>query len=138
MEDPRTDIQQHLKQMISAARQKQMQRKMSHIMKPEYKPMTYIEIPNKEWYYSAETDKIYEFKEGLFYAHSRLPGPELKYTTTSIQKKPPSDSRVIEVNEDKEAITWITEKSTDIPAWTKVTDPAKMEEWLLRRNKKHL
>ena len=42
LENPNKDIQQHLKQMISAARQKQMQRKLSHIMKPEYKPITCI------------------------------------------------------------------------------------------------
>ena len=105
MEDPSTEIQQQLKQLISAAKEKKMQRKLSHIIEPEYKPMTYIEIPNKEWYHSAETDKIYEF--------------DVKYTTTSIQKKTTLDSRVIKVNEDKEAIIWITEKPSDIPTWTK-------------------
>ena len=54
LEDPRTEIQQHLKQMISAAKQKQMQRKLSHIIKPEYNPIAHIEIPNEEWYHSAE------------------------------------------------------------------------------------
>ena len=54
LEDPREEIQQHLRQMISAAKQKQMQRKLSHIIKPEYKTMTHIEIPNEEWYHSAE------------------------------------------------------------------------------------
>ena len=58
MENPNTEVQQHLKQMISTAKQKQMQRKLSHIMKPEYKPMTYIEIPNKEWYHSANRQNI--------------------------------------------------------------------------------
>ena len=58
LEDSNTEAQQHLKEMISATKLKQIQRKLSHIMKPEYRPMTYIEIPNEEWYHSAETDKI--------------------------------------------------------------------------------
>ena len=115
-----------------------MQRKLSHIMKPEYKSMTYIEVPKEEWYHGAETDEIYKFDKGLFYAHSRLPGLELKYNTTSIQKKPPSDSRVIEVDEDAEAITCIIENPTNVPTWMKVTEPAEIERWLMQRNKKHL
>ena len=66
LENPKGTFDSFLKQMISAAKQMQLNRKLKRILKPEYRPLTYIEVPDKKWFHSAEDDEIYSFEEGLF------------------------------------------------------------------------
>ena len=87
---------------------------------------------------SAEDDEIYKFVDGLFFAHARQVCQELWYSTTSIQKKLPSDSLAIEVREEATGIVRLTKNPTASATWTKITDWAEQEAWLIRRNKKHL
>ena len=119
MEDPIGSFESVLKQMINAAKTLQMNRKLKRILKPEYRPITYIEIPNEKWYHSAEDDEIYEFDDGLFYAHTRQDCQELQYSNASIQKKLPSYALVIKVREEATGIIRLTENRQQVHDWTK-------------------
>ena len=58
--------------MTNAAKSLQMNQKLRPILKPEFRPITYIEILNETWYHSAKDNEVYKFEDGLFYAHTMM------------------------------------------------------------------
>ena len=57
--DPNKEWQQILDQMIAAAKQKGVQRKLTSIFKPERSSLSDIEIPTDQWYYDSKSDELY-------------------------------------------------------------------------------
>ena len=56
LDQPDKEWEQLLKQMIHAARQRSIQRKVSSIMNPPHAKLDYIEVPNEQWYYSPRNN----------------------------------------------------------------------------------
>ena len=115
-----------------------MQRKITGMLKKSYPLLDYIEIPNKKWYYSKKEDKLHKFDEGLFRAHPKLDTNETNmYNKASSLKVLPTDAKVVRVEQVNNAIKCLNPDSTEDPTWTQITNKEEMEDWLLRRNKKH-
>ena len=98
--------------------------------------MDYIEVPNEIWYLDKKGDELYEFDNGIFVAHSKF--EENLYETYGTIKVPPKDVVVVEVEISDDVIHVKNPESIQQWTWTKVTKPDEMEEWLMRRNKRHL
>ncbi|KAL7549686.1 hypothetical protein ACHAWF_012949 [Thalassiosira exigua] len=131
VDDPLKSHEDCIKQMANAARQRQMQRKMSNAMKPLRGSLDYILVPRERWFHSKSTDEIYEFDEGLFRARQRAEN-DLKYHQFSSLKTPPNDIKTIEVNPSGNNIIRLTTRPTDDPHWDRVSDPKEIEQWLAR------
>lgn len=99
IDKPDSDWEQILKKMISAARQRSVQRKLTTIMKGSRTGLDYIELPNDQWQYSATKDELYEFDEGLFKAHLRL--PDGTFRLASILKVPYKDAVGVQIRQGK-------------------------------------
>ena len=138
LDKPDKDREQVLKEMIAAARQKSTQRKLTAIMKPPHNPLDYIEIPGDSWYYSAVTNELYAFGEGLFKAHPRRDDIGYQFHRQGIFKVPPNDSVAVAVEESQHGLQIINEPGQwTQPVWSQVTRAEEVEEWLCRRNKRH-
>ena len=96
----------------------------------------YIEVPDNEWCFDHQTNELFRFKEGLFYAHVCIDRADRSFTRKCILNKLP-DSAVI-ATVDSNTDSHQLKQSHGIQTWTKITDKEALESWLLRRNKKHL
>jgi hypothetical protein len=47
--------------MIATARQKETNKRLNTIFKPEWASLDYIEVPNEIWFLSENEDELYEF-----------------------------------------------------------------------------
>ncbi|KAL7549105.1 hypothetical protein ACHAWF_014298, partial [Thalassiosira exigua] len=138
-DDPHgTDWKTILARMISAAKQKIMQKRITRIFKPAHVPLDYIQIPVGKWFYDRANDEVYEFDQGLFRAHPRLRGgADLTYSKAYSLKTMPDNVKVIEISEHDDMIQCLTTRPTEAPQWQNVTDSKEIEKWLARRNKRH-
>ena len=59
------------------------------------------------------------------------------YNKASSLKVLPSDAKTVRVEWTNNAIKCVNLNSAEEPTWTQITNKEEMEEWLLRRNKKH-
>jgi hypothetical protein len=134
---PGSDWQKVLKQMIANARQAATNKRLGAIFKPEWASLDYIEVPNEIWFLSESGDELYEFDNGIFIAHP--PIDERVYEPIGVCKILPPNTTVVQVEVTKEAI-YVAETCEEPtgPSWRTVDDPAEMQEWLRRRNKRHL
>ena len=134
---PGSDWQKVLKHMIAVARQKETNKRLSAIFKPEWASLDYIEVPNEVWFLSEDGEELYEFDDGIFVAHQ--PIDERVYESTGVCKVLPPNTRVVQVEVSRDAI-YVAETTDDPigPSWRQIDDPAEMQEWLRRRNKRHL
>ncbi|KAL3802447.1 hypothetical protein ACHAWO_004749 [Cyclotella atomus] len=134
---PGSDWQKVLKQMIATARQKETNKRLSAIFKPEWASLDYIEVPNEIWFLSENEDELYEFDNGIFIAHQ--PIEERCYEPIGVCKVLPPNTKVVQVEVTQDAI-YVAETTGEPigPSWRTVDDPAEMQEWLRRRNKRHL
>ena len=122
--------------MIEVARLKQLHLKLTGIVRGGRSGLDYIEVQDNEWYFDHQTNELFRFKEGLFYAHVCIDRADRSFATKGIIKKLP-DSAVI-ASVDSNAEMHQLKQSHGIQTWTKVTNKEALESWLLRRNKKHL
>ncbi len=135
LDKPDRDWQAILKQMIRAARQRSIQQKLSFVFRPTYSKLDYVEVPSDEWYYSARTNEIYHFDNGLFRAHSEI--EDEYFHPSSTLKVLPDDAVVITVSILDDSIEMLPLLVERRPTWKKVTKPEEMEDWFFRRNKAH-
>eukprot|EP01082_Thalassiosira_pseudonana_P016004 g13600.t1 g13600 contig9:10029-12311(+) len=122
-DDPSSDWQQILKRLVTATKTKALHRKLSAVLKPERVGMDHIEVPQEGWYYSTSLDELYEFDNGIFRAHTRVDGDL---------------AMVAEITHENGGIRMSQPSPTMPPTWRKITNMEEMEQWLLRRNKRHL
>ena len=85
IDKPDSDWESILKQMISNARQRSNQQKLTSIMKPARSGLDCIMIPNESWYYSVNTNALFSFKEGLFLAHPQQDDVGYCFNTVRLQ-----------------------------------------------------
>ena len=74
-----SDWEATLKSIIKAAEVKQLNARLTGIMSSEKTGLDYIEVPNSTWFYSPRTNKIFEFKKGMFTAHAKVTGQDNKF-----------------------------------------------------------
>eukprot|EP00956_Cyclotella_meneghiniana_P035927 scaffold119601_cov26-Cyclotella_meneghiniana.AAC.1 len=106
------------------------------ILKREWSALDYIEVPKEIWYLDKNGDELYKFDNGIFIAHSSF--EENLYEKYGSIKVPPKDVLVVKVETSDDMIHVKNPESIQQWTWTKVTKPEEMEDWLMRRNKRHL
>ena len=127
------------KQMIHAAHDRQMNRKLSGLFRRPHTPLDHILTPSGEWYYDPSADELYHFTDGLFRAHPRRGDrANMSFSTDSGLKTPPDDLRSVDVEILENELRCLTQQPTTPIAWETVTDPVEIESWLAKRNKCHL
>ena len=115
---------------------KQMNLKLTGIVRESRSGLDYIEVPDNEWYFDRLTNELFRFKDGLFYSHVCIDRAKGSFTTKGIIKKLPDSAVTAEVTPGVESHQ--LKQSHGAQTWTKITDKEALETWLLRRNKKHL
>lgn len=94
---PDTEWEKILAQIIAATKARQVNLKLSGMMKGEQAALDYIEVPNEKWYYNEETKELYEFNDGLFCAHPCIDKTKQYVSTSSVLKKLPDEAKVVDV-----------------------------------------
>ena len=115
--------------MIEAARMKQLHLKLTGILRGNRSGLDYIEVPDNEWYFDHQTNELFRFKEGLFYAHVCIDCAEGTFTMKGIIKKLPDSAVIAEVTSTTE--THQLRQSRGAQTWTKITDRDALESWLV-------
>jgi hypothetical protein len=123
--------------MIAAARTTSMFKRLRAILKPEWSALDYIEVPTKTWYLTKDKEELYEFCEGIFLSHGGGGDDDL-FEEDSTEKVPPDMIYAVEVQIMGDMIFVKNPDSIELIQWSKVTKPEEIENWLLRRNKRHL
>jgi hypothetical protein len=132
-----TEAAKELKSMIAAARTTSMFKRLRAILKPEWSALDYIEVPTKTWYLTKDKEELYEFCEGIFLSHGGGGDDDL-FEEDSTEKVPPDMIYAVEVQIMGDMIFVKNPDSIELIQWSKVTKPEEIENWLLRRNKRHL
>lgn len=136
IDEPLKDWKQILEQMISAAKQKGMQRKLTGIFKPDRSSLRDIEVPADNWYFDSKSNELFEFDKGLFRAHPNKDTQNVFHKASTLKVLPPN-AKVVTVEITVDSIINLQPESTVLPTWTRVENTADMESWLRQRNKKH-
>ncbi|EED86814.1 predicted protein [Thalassiosira pseudonana CCMP1335] len=102
----------------------------------QWSPALVTAVPQEGWYYSTSLDELYEFDNGIFWAHTRV--DDGHFAPHAVSKVLPADATVAEIIRENDGIRMSQPSSTMPPTWRKITNVEEMEQWLLRRNKRHL
>ena len=123
--------------MVTAARCKTMNKRLSAIFRPEWSTLDFIEIPNEKWFLSEDKNELYEFDDGIFVAHPKI--EDNVFHTWGTKKVLPANTIVVDVETEEDSIFVITEspETAPPPTWRTIDEAKEMDEWLLRRNKRH-
>jgi hypothetical protein len=135
---PGSDWEKILKKMISCSRSKAQNKRLTAIFRPEWSSLDYIKIPNEKWFPTEDGDELYEFDNGIFIAHPQM--EEGVYDTFGVIKILPDNAFVTEVEQTNTAI-YVSDPTSVIkapPSWSTIDDTTEMQEWLTKRNKRHL
>ena len=122
--------------MVDTAKMKQLNMKLSGVFKSGRSGLDYIEVPDDTWFHDQDSDEVFEFKDGLFCAHSHIQASTNEYRLEYVLKKLPKKSTVATVGAGDGHLKLLSAEG--VPAWTRITDTPAIESWLLRGNKKHL
>eukprot|EP01082_Thalassiosira_pseudonana_P014896 g13554.t1 g13554 contig8:946492-947667(+) len=133
---PGEDWKLILRRLVTATKSKALHRKLTAILTPERTNLDHVDVPLEQWYYSPSQDEVYEFDNGIFRAHTRI--AEDLFATHAVSKILPADATVVETAVGNEGVRMLTPSLSSAPRWKKITKASEMEDWLLRRNKRHL
>ena len=122
--------------MVDAAKMKQLNMKLSGVFKCGRSGLDYIEVPDNTWFHDQDSDEVFEFKDGLFCAHSHIQASTNEYRLEYVLKKLPKKATVATVSVGDGCLKLIN--AGGVPAWTRITDTSAIESWLLRQNEKLL
>jgi hypothetical protein len=104
LDNPDSDKEAILRQMISRSRATATHRKLSNIYKPHGGAIKLTKVPHHDWYYDPRIDELYHFDDGVFYAHPSVgwlaPDDERIFETYFEVKKPPDHIYWVEVLSD--------------------------------------
>jgi hypothetical protein len=142
LDNPNSDKETILRQMIARSRATATHRKLTNIYKPHGGAIRLTKIPHHTWYYDPRIDELYKFDEGVFYAYPSIgglaPDDSRVFETHFEIKKPPAHIYHVDVMIDADFIQITHHYTTELLSWAEITDGDEMEQWFLRRNKKHL
>jgi hypothetical protein len=144
LDNPNTTKEAALRQMISVSSSKALNRTLTNIYKPGGGAIKMTKVPSAEWYYDQPNDELYhfDFDDGVFQAHPLIEGlldDDSRVFEVEFEiKKPPSNIYRVEVESHDDGILICHHFANEPIEWLEITDSAELEEWFLRRNKKHL
>jgi hypothetical protein len=138
------DWKLHMEKMLAQERTREVNRKLTAIVKGAHEGLNMIEVPMGEWFYSHSNREIYRYDQGVFECYSPWsPTPNLipthpwKFYSHHHLKVPHDDIVHAEV-ELQDGYYILLSVSLPAPIWRSVTDPVEMESFLLQRNRRHL
>jgi len=139
LDKPDSNWENLLKQMITRARQKSLQWKLSLVMKGGHQSLDYTEEQDQKWFHTTKLNELYEFNEGCVSAHGRSPHAQMAYHHGDIFKVLPSNVKVVDVELTADECARITTSvaGRTNPTWTQITKEAEIEKWLCRHNNCH-
>jgi hypothetical protein len=138
------DWRKHMEQMLCEEKEREVNRKLTNIVKGPHQSLEWIEVPIGEWFYSHANKEIYRFQRGVFECYAAwTPSPSLipthpwKFYPHHHLKVPHEDIVHAQVREEND---WLILEAVFRPApiWRTVTDASEIEELLLERNCRHL
>ena len=105
--------------MVDAAKMKQLNMKLSGVFKSGRSGLDYIEVPDDTWFHDQDSDEVFEFKDGLFCAHSRIQEHMSEYCQEYVLEKLPKKATVAAVSVSDGCIKLLS--TGGLPAWTRIT-----------------
>ena len=118
--------------MVDAAKMKQLNMKLSGVFRCGRSGLDYIEVPDDTWFHDQDSDEVFEFKDGLFCAHSRIQERTSEYCQEYVLKKLPKKATVAAMSVSNGCLKLLS--TGGLPAWTRITDTSAIERWLPCRN----
>ena len=100
--------------------------------------MDRIQIPTHDWFYSPKYDELYHYDDGVFEAYpSKLEGHFFTHHTLKVL---PDDVELVDVEYDDTTDSLQVTRTHPRPQslWEDITSQDLIEQYLLRRNKRHL
>jgi hypothetical protein len=138
------DWQKHMQRMLKDERDREVNRKLTGIVKGQFQSLDWIEVPTGEWYYSHVKKEVYRYDKGVFESYaawspspSLIPSHPVKFYQHHHLKVPHDDIVEAMVEDDGERYVL---KAIYRPhqVWRTVTDTKEIEMLLLERNERHL
>jgi hypothetical protein len=135
---PGSDWEKILRGMISSARQKATNKRLSAIFRPEWSSLDYIKVPNEKWFLTDDGSELFEFRDGIFVAHPQI--EDMVFDNYGVIKVLPENTYIVDVEQTNEAIFVQdpTSAARVSPNWITVDDTEEVQQWLMKRNKRHL
>ena len=138
------DWKKHMELMLRQEKDREINRKLTAIVKGPHQSLNWIEVPIGEWFFSREKGEIYRYDKGVFESYSAwspqpglIPTSPWKFYSHHHLKVPHDDIVHAQVSEqDGFLILEAVYKPATI--WRTVTDVKEIETLLLERNKRHL
>jgi hypothetical protein len=138
------DWKLHMEKMLSQEKTREVNRKLTALVKGAHQGLNLIEVPVGEWFYSRSNREIYRYDHGVFECYSPWsPTPSLipthpwKFYSHHHLKVPHEDIVHAEVYREGD-FYMLHAVSLPTQIWRSVTDPEEMETLLLQRNRRHL
>jgi hypothetical protein len=133
-----------MEKMLSQEKTREVNRKLTALVKGAHQGLNLIEVPIGEWFYSRSNREIYRYDHGVFECYSPWsPTPSLipthpwKFYSHHHLKVPHEDIVHAEVYREGD-FYMLNAVSLPTQIWRSVTDPEEMETLLLQRNRRHL
>jgi hypothetical protein len=138
------DWQKHMQRMLKDERDREVNRKLTGIVKGRFQSLDWIEVPTGEWYYSHVKKEIYRYDKGVFESYaawspspSLIPTHPVKFYRHHHLKVPHDDIVEAMVEDDGEHYV-LQAVYRPQQVWRTVTDTKEIETLLLERNERHL
>ena len=138
------DWQKKMRDMIQQEKERELNRKLTAIVKGPHQSLDWIEVPIAEWFYSHEKKEIYRYDKGVFECYSAwspsvslVPTHPWQFYKHHRLKVPHSDIVEAQVEHTDDFIV-LTAVHRPCNLWRTVSDAKEIEGIILERNKRHL
>lgn len=127
-----------LKRMITTAKDRAMNRKLTMVTKGPRGALDRIQIPSHDWFFSPKHDELYHYDKGVFEAYPSC--GDSRFFLHHTLKVLPTDAQLVVVEKDEHTQRWIITDTLPPPEsfWIDITSQEEIESHLLERNKRHL
>jgi hypothetical protein len=138
------DWRKHMEMMLAQERQREVNRKLTSMVKGSHQGLIMVEVPIGEWFYSHSNKEVYHYHRGVFECYaawsptpSLIPTHPWRFYSHHHLKVPHDD--IVHAQVSLQGEFYILE-AIFRPAqiWRNVTEPAEIEQLLLERNRRHL
>lgn len=139
------DWKKHMEKMLSEERQREVNRKLTSMVKGSHQGLTMVEVPiGGEWFYSQSNKEIYHYHRGVFECYaawsptpSLIPTHPWRFYSHHHLKVPHDD--IVHAQVSLQGEFYILEAIfRPDQIWRNVTEPSEIEQLLLERNRRHL
>ena len=127
-----------LKILIRSLHKKRMHQKLTRITKGAHQSLDYIEVPTSNWYYAPSSNELYHYDKGVWEAHPAKGSSTKRFHQHHSLKVVPDDSIEVTVTNSGRKGFRISGGGAKPITWRRITERGEIENFLLRRNKRHL